>query len=120
MAASATNLYAHSALAPDSKLTGQEVKHEGSANGTETYTITGALDKNVQLNVTLTRPADAPGFKFGEGPDGGFSTFGKSREDGKRDGLVVQCVFTLKSSSGASLILQSIPPYRALLRICHP
>ncbi|KAK1924293.1 oxidative stress survival, Svf1-like protein [Papiliotrema laurentii] len=81
-----------------------EVKHEGSANGTETYTITGALDKNVQLNVTLTRPADAPGFKFGEGPDGGFSTFGKSREDGKRDGLVVHRFHPIVHSSGSVIL----------------
>jgi hypothetical protein len=56
----------------------------------EKYEITANLDKAVQVSVTFTRPADAPGFKFGEGPQGGISTFGTAQEEGKRDGFVVQ------------------------------
>ena len=68
----------------------QEIRHEGSATGAESYSITANLDKTVQISIKFDRPANAPGFKFGEGEAGGFSTFGKDREDGKRDGLVVQ------------------------------
>jgi len=68
----------------------QEIKHEGTAATTETYTISSSSDKNVQVNLSFTRPADAPGFRFGEGGSEGFSTFGKSREEGKSDGIVVQ------------------------------
>jgi hypothetical protein len=40
--------------------------------------------------MTFTRPADAPGFKLGEGEAGGFSYFGKDPSDTKRDGYVIQ------------------------------
>lgn len=68
----------------------QEIKNEGSATGAETYSITANLDKSAQISIKFERPANSPGFKFGEGPGAGFSTFGKEKEDGKRDGLVVQ------------------------------
>ncbi len=70
----------------------QEVKHSGSPTTEESYTITASLDKTVQISVTFTKPANAPGFKFGAGENGGMSTFGKEQADGKRDGYVVQYV----------------------------
>ena len=54
------------------------------------YDVSAVLDKTVSVTVTFTKPADAPGFKLGDGPQGGISTFGKEKEDGKRDGFVVQ------------------------------
>ena len=73
-------------------LTSQEVKHTGTPEEDEVYTITANLDKNIQISLTFTKPAAAPGFKYGAGEDGGISTFGKDREDGKRDGFMVQYV----------------------------
>ena len=68
----------------------QEIKHTGSPNTAEIYSITASLDKTVQLSITFTRPADAPGFKLGAGENGGISTFGRDKTDAKRDGYVVQ------------------------------
>lgn len=56
-------------------LTAKEVKHTGSATGEEAYAITATLDKDVQINVTFTKPASAPGYKYGTGAGGGISTF---------------------------------------------
>lgn len=70
-----------------------EIRHSGSASGEEAYHITAKLDQEVQLDVTFTRPADMPGCKLGSGPEGGFSYLGgKDRNDGKRDGSIVQYV----------------------------
>jgi predicted alpha/beta superfamily hydrolase len=65
----------------------QEIKHTGSASGSETYTIHAQLDKTTTLSLNLVRPADAPGFKLGKGEAGGYSSFGKNMGD---DGFVVQ------------------------------
>jgi hypothetical protein len=70
----------------------QEIKHTGTPTTEETYFVTANLDKTTQISLKFTKPASAPGFKLGDGPDGGISTFGKDREDGKRDGIVVQWV----------------------------
>lgn len=64
----------------------QEIKHSGSPTGEEQYVVTANLDKSVQISATFKRPADAPGFKYGQGEKGGYSYFGKD----KKDGLVVQ------------------------------
>jgi hypothetical protein len=45
----------------------------------------------------MTRPAEARGFKIGEGPNGGMSFFGT--DPNKRDGFVVQSVFLSASLS---------------------
>lgn len=65
----------------------QEIKHTGSASGSETYTIHAQLDKTTTLSLNLVRPADAPGFKLGKGEEGGYSRFGKNMGD---DGFVIQ------------------------------
>lgn len=75
----------------------QEVKHTGSPTTEEKYTITASLDKTVQISVTFTKPAITPGFKLGEGDNGGISTFGREQADGKREGFVVQYVEYLSS-----------------------
>ncbi|WWC70096.1 uncharacterized protein I206_104043 [Kwoniella pini CBS 10737] len=77
-----------------------EIKHTGSPKTEESYHITAKLDKNVTLDLTFTRPANAPGFKFGQGAQGGISTFGKDRTDSKRDGFVVHRFHPLAQSSG--------------------
>lgn len=59
-----------------------DIKHSGSPTGSETYTINATLDKTTQINVVFTRPENAPGFKYGNGEDGGYSKFGKKGEDG--------------------------------------
>ncbi|WWC89211.1 uncharacterized protein L201_004129 [Kwoniella dendrophila CBS 6074] len=81
-----------------------EIKHSGSPTTEETYHITANLDKNVQLDVTFTRPSEAPGFKYGQGSQGGISTFGKDREESKRDGFVVHRFHPLAKSSGTITI----------------
>ncbi len=80
----------------------QEIKQSGSPSGAEAYHITATLDKTTQISVTFDRPADAPGFKYGAGPDGGFSVFGADRAEGKRDGVVVQCVAVAPSTGRLS------------------
>lgn len=74
----------------DARSNGQEIKHSGSASGEEAYHITANLDKNVQIDTVWTRPASAPGCKYGTGEDGGFSIFGKEKSEEKRDAIVVQ------------------------------
>lgn len=68
----------------------QEVKHTGSPTTEESYRITANLDKTVQVDITFTRPADAPGFKLGKGPGGGVNVFGKDTAENKRDGMISQ------------------------------
>ncbi|OCF38717.1 survival factor 1 [Kwoniella heveanensis CBS 569] len=77
-----------------------EIKHTGSPTTEEVYTITATLDKTVHFSLTFTRPADAPGFKLGSGPQGGISTFGKEQDESKRDGFVVHRFHPLSYSSG--------------------
>lgn len=69
------------------------MQNAGSAGGEESYTITADLDKQVQINVTYTKPASALGFKYGQGEDGGYSIFGKDKHIDHREGFVFQCVF---------------------------
>ncbi|KAK8864504.1 hypothetical protein IAR55_001754 [Kwoniella newhampshirensis] len=81
-----------------------EIRHAGTPTTEETYTISAHLDKTVQLNITYTRPSSAPGFKYGEGPEGGISTFGKDRTPEKRDGYVVHRFHPLMHSAGTVII----------------
>ncbi|WVR06944.1 hypothetical protein IAU60_003980 [Kwoniella sp. DSM 27419] len=77
-----------------------EIKHSGSPTTEEVYHITATLDKSVHFDLTFTRPADAPGFKYGKGPQGGISTFGKEQDESKRDGFVVHRFHPLAYSAG--------------------
>ncbi|WWD17189.1 hypothetical protein CI109_101627 [Kwoniella shandongensis] len=81
-----------------------EIRHAGTPTTEETYTVSASLDKTVQLNITYTRPSSAPGFKYGEGPEGGISSFGKDRSAEKRDGYVVHRFHPLLHSSGTVII----------------
>lgn len=82
----------------------QEVKHSGSPTTEEKYAITANLDNSVQISVTFTRPASAPGFKLGQGEQGGFSFFGAHPEEGKRDGLVVHRFHPFVTSEGSIVV----------------
>ncbi|OXH41948.1 survival factor 1 [Cryptococcus neoformans] len=79
-----------------------EIRHSGSPAEGETYNITASLEKDVQITVEYTKPADAPGFKLGSGPDGGISTFGKDKA--KREGYVVHRFHPFIHSSGTVII----------------
>ncbi|WRT66479.1 uncharacterized protein IL334_003438 [Kwoniella shivajii] len=81
-----------------------EVKHSGSPTTEESYHIIATLDKDVKFDVKFVRPAEAPGFKFGAGAQGGFSTFGKERQDAKRDGFVIHRFHPSAYSSGTITI----------------
>ena len=93
----------------------QDIRHTGSAAGEEAYAITANLDKNVQITATFTRPADAPGFKYGQGDKGGFSYLGKD----KTDGFVIQyvprhiSVGYVRTRRWSRLTSQPLPPPRA-------
>lgn len=69
-----------------------EIKHTGGPGEEESeeYEINATLENTCKIAVKFTRPAGAPGFKFGEGPQGGYSVFGKETAEGKRDGMVIQ------------------------------
>jgi hypothetical protein len=82
----------------------QNVQNAGSANGEESYTITADLDKQVQLNVTYTKPANALGFKYGQGEDGGYSIFGKDKHFDKREGFVFHRFHPMAWSKGTITI----------------
>jgi hypothetical protein len=62
-----------------------EIKHTGTATTEEKYHITATLDKAVVIDVTFTKPANAPGWKYGDG----YSNFGANNEE-KRDAYVIQ------------------------------
>lgn len=59
------------------------------------YNITANLDQSIQVAITFTKPAETPGFKIGDGDNGGKSFFGSDAK--KPDGYVVQCVLALSS-----------------------
>ena len=66
--------------------------------------ITANLDNTVQISATFTKPSSAPGFKYGEGPSGGISTFGTGIEEAKRDGFVVHRFMPFLKSEGSVVI----------------
>lgn len=66
--------------------------------------ISANLDNSVQISVTFTKPSSAPGFKLGEGDKGGFSFFGTSTEEGKRDGFVVHRFHPFAISEGSIVV----------------
>ncbi|WVO16105.1 hypothetical protein L204_103772 [Cryptococcus depauperatus] len=78
------------------------IKHSGSPDTSEKYAITASLDKDVQISIELNKPSEAPGFKLGSGPEGGYSIFGKDKA--KKDGHVIHRFHPLVYSSG-SLVL---------------
>ncbi|WVQ80796.1 hypothetical protein IAT38_002901 [Cryptococcus sp. DSM 104549] len=81
-----------------------EIKHTGTPTTEETYTITASLDKNVQISVAFKKPAEAPGFKLGQGADGGYSTFGAESAKGKRAGHVVHRFHPFNYSTGSVIV----------------
>ncbi|TXT09004.1 hypothetical protein VHUM_02478 [Vanrija humicola] len=81
-----------------------EIKHTGTTTTEEVYEITANLDKTVQLNVKWTRPASAPGAKYGPGENGGYSVYGRDRSAEKRDGFIVHRFHPFALSSGTFVI----------------
>ncbi|BEJ16373.1 hypothetical protein CspHIS471_0509780 [Cutaneotrichosporon sp. HIS471] len=80
------------------------VQNAGSADGEETYTITANLDNQVQLDLVYTKPANALGFKYGQGEDGGYSIFGKEKPIDKREGFVFHRFHPMAWSKGTITI----------------
>ncbi|RSH79877.1 putative cell survival pathways protein [Apiotrichum porosum] len=80
-----------------------EIKHTGTPETEESYAITAHLDKNVQINITFTKPADAPGAKYGTGEQAGYSNFG-SNDPTKRDAFVIHRFLPLMTTSGSLII----------------
>lgn len=52
-------------------------KSKPGSDTPEWYTITANLGDDLQISLDISRSADAPGFKIGKGPKGGFSYFGQ-------------------------------------------
>jgi hypothetical protein len=93
----------------------QEIKHTGSSSTSETYTIHATLDKTTTISVVFTRPEGASGFKLGQGEEGGYSRFGKD----KNDGFVIQLVLASSSSQESQRPNSSPPPPISYSRF-HP
>ncbi|KAG6842347.1 hypothetical protein C0991_010637 [Blastosporella zonata] len=51
-------------------------KHTPGSDHPESYTIRANLGVDLQLSFDIERPATVPGWKVGQGPNGGFSYFG--------------------------------------------
>jgi hypothetical protein len=66
--------------------------------------ITANLDNSVQISATFTKPQSTPGFKYGQGEQGGISTFGTNAEEAKRDGFVVHRFLPFLKSEGSVVI----------------
>lgn len=64
----------------------------------ELYTITANLTQDVTISLEVRRPAAAPGFKIGNGPDGGYSYFGP--DAAQPEGYVVHRFWPLTRTSG--------------------
>jgi hypothetical protein len=58
----------------------------------------------VQISATFTKPQSTPGFKYGQGEQGGISTFGTNAEEAKRDGFVVHRFLPFLKSEGSVVI----------------
>ncbi|KAI9455993.1 survival factor 1 [Russula earlei] len=64
----------------------------------ESYAISVNLAEDLQISLEVRRPVSAPGFKIGQGPDGGYSYFGP--DAAKPDGYVVHHFWPLTRTSG--------------------
>ena len=73
-------------------------KAKPSADVPEQYTVTANLDTDLQITLTISRAASAPGFKVGKGPTGGFSYFGPDTKN--PEGYVVHRFWPLYKASG--------------------
>jgi hypothetical protein len=61
------------------------------AGAEDAYAVTAKLGDDVQVSLTVSRPAGVPGFKLGGGPTGGYSLFGPdgTLDPAKAEGYVV-------------------------------
>ncbi|CEH18890.1 SVF1-LIKE PROTEIN YDR222W-RELATED [Ceraceosorus bombacis] len=78
------------------------VIHNGTADGTESYTIEANMDAEVQLSYTFTKSAKHAGWKLGAGPEGGKSFFGSNAAN--PDGYVIHRFWPRTSTTGHILI----------------
>ena len=76
------------------------ITHKPSPNAdvAEQYIVTANLDNDLQITLTVSRPASAPGFKVGKGPAGGFSYFGPDTKN--PEGYVVHHFWPLQTATG--------------------
>lgn len=80
------------------------ITHNGSPTEpgvAESYTISARPNKDVQVSVTVSRSADAPGWRLGRAAHGGRSYFGKSPES--PDGYVVHRFWPRTHAKGVIL-----------------
>lgn len=70
--------------------------------GGQAYDISASLDKDVQLTYTLTRPAQAKGWKLGNDEKGGFSYFGENVKT--PDGYVVHRFWPYAKANGVIVL----------------
>ena len=68
----------------------------------ELYTITANLTQDVKISLEVRRPTAAPGFKIGNGPDGGYSHFGA--DAAQPEGYVVHRFWPLTRTSGEIIV----------------
>lgn len=64
----------------------------------ESYNIRANLGKDLQISFVVSRPSAIPGWKLGNGPQGGFSYFGA--DPAKPDGYVVHRFWPRTTCSG--------------------
>ncbi|PCH42390.1 oxidative stress survival Svf1-like protein [Wolfiporia cocos MD-104 SS10] len=73
-------------------------KENPGSDTPESYTIRVNLDNELQISLDVTRPASAPGWKVGKGPQGGFSYFG--HDPANAEGYVVHRFWPLHHATG--------------------
>ncbi|CDZ98404.1 Oxidative stress survival, Svf1-like [Phaffia rhodozyma] len=78
------------------------ITHTGTSSTEETYVINANLAANLQIMVTFVRPQEVPGFKIGEGAQGGMSYFGTDKN--KPDGFAVHRFHPVQTSTGHIII----------------
>lgn len=79
------------------------IHHPSPAPGiAEKYTINANVSKDYQISLEVSRPAGVDGWKFGNGPKGGFSYFGT--DAAKPDGYVVHRFWPQTATSGHIIV----------------
>ena len=73
-------------------------KSKPGSDEPEGYTLTANLDNDLQITLNITRAANAPGFKVGGGPNGGFSYFGHDPKHA--DGYVIHRFWPRQAATG--------------------
>ncbi|TIC09764.1 FAD/NAD(P)-binding domain-containing protein [Wallemia mellicola] len=80
------------------------ILHESLPNGDESYRINAKIDNEVQIIINFIRPASCAGFKLGDGPEGGYTSYGNDKSSNKRDGYVVHRFWPRVRTEGQVII----------------